>query len=312
LFRTAEPHPLDSDWRFSQATIQRLLTIIPKSDPLLLIGTPSLARALEGSHRKVLLVDRQPVQGVSNHLAVEAGTVVLPRLEFSGAVIDPPWYPAAWRKWTAWAASAVGAGCEVTVSIWPEDTRPSAAIELSLLRDWLSQWADFEKLDFESRYDTPQFERIAHSVETPQSMGFSPRHGSLFRFRKRKEAPQEFFPLEKHRWLRFLLNDYQLALRLGDSTDPGPGLHQVEGSNGWIWPFVSNRAPGRSSIDLWSSRNEVAKVHDPIMLAQVIKAALKSETKQRFDNALIHFPELLEWQIPRPPYERVAQWEHRQ
>jgi hypothetical protein len=118
----------------------------------------------------VLLVDRQPVQGVSNHLVGEAGTVVLPRLEFSGAVIDPPWYPAVWRKWTAWAASAVGADCEVIVSIWPEDTRPSAAIELSLLRDWLSQWADFEKLDFASRYDTPQFEQIAHSVGTPRSM----------------------------------------------------------------------------------------------------------------------------------------------
>jgi hypothetical protein len=112
--------------------------------------------------------------------------------------------------------------------------------------------------------------------------------------------------------LRFAVDGYQLALRLGADSDDAPTIQALKNAERWIWPFISERAPERSLIDLWSSRNEVARVSNSRNLAAAIRTALKAERKEEFERALRDFPSLLEWQIPHPPHGRILEWHHQQ
>ena len=63
----ASPHPLDFDWRFDEPTIAKLCAAV-RGRYVLALGAPSIARRIEASGGRVLLVDRQPAQGVDHQL----------------------------------------------------------------------------------------------------------------------------------------------------------------------------------------------------------------------------------------------------
>jgi hypothetical protein len=307
-----EPHPLDYDWRFTHDTVQLLAKLAPQQGETLILGAPSVARFLEASGRQVILVDRQPLQGVTKHLARDAATFALSPSVFAGAIVDPPWYPNRWRLWTAWVARSVGIDRDIFVSIWPADTRPSAASEIDSINQWLLNWSEIESLPFPVRYDTPIFERAAISASEDKNLAISPGVGSLLRVRVKRLPPAEG-PIEQDpTWLRFIINDYQLALRREPTFGKIPSIHRLRKAHDWTWPFVSERAPERQLISLWSSRNEVAGVSSSSALVASIRTAIKSTTVEQFEKALIKFPSLLDWQIPRPPYRRVLEWSHPQ
>jgi hypothetical protein len=292
--------------------VQRIAELAPHRGEVLILGAPSVARSLQGSNRTVFLVDRQPIQGVAKHLARDAATFPLPPRSFSGALIDPPWYPHHWRLWTAWVARSIGMGRDIFVSIWPLETRPSAASEINAIHDWLSGWAEIERVPFPVRYETPIFEQAAVSASGDSRLRASPGVGRLLRVHVQR-LPAVERPLDQDpSWLRFTINDYQLALRLERNISAPPQMLRVANANEWIWPSVSRRAAKRDLIDLWSSRNEVAIVRGPNVLAAAIRTAIKAATVEQFENALVKFPGLLEWQIPRPPYRRVLEWHHPQ
>lgn len=314
MSRSPEPHPLDYDWRFTNDTVEYLAKLAPQHGETLILGAPSVARFLQGSGQHVTLVDRQPLQGVANQIARDPATFDLPSRGFAAAILDPPWYPNCWRLWIAWVARTIGLDRDILASIWPAETRPSAESELARIYQWLLGWSEVERLPSVVRYQTPIFEQAAICASRDKRLAASPGVGHLLRIRATNIPPPEPPVEQRSTWRRFVINDYQLALRCEPSTGDAPSIRRLGEAQHWVWPFVSERAPERNLIGLWSSRNEVAVVSGSSTLASWITAAIKSTTAEQFEKTLERFGALalLEWQMPRPPYWRILEWHHPQ
>lgn len=177
---------------------------------------------------------------------------------------------------------------------------------------WVRSWAEVQTLSLVTRYARPMFELAALRVSENGLLAASPGEGRLLRLQVR-ERPQIPHPTSTGKpWLRFVLNDYQLAVCLAEPDRTSLPMRKHPNAKGWIWPFVSKRAPGRSTINLWSSRNEVAIVENPQLLANALRLALKAPDPRSFEAGLVGYEGLLEWEIPRPPYRRMFEWQHLQ
>lgn len=305
-----DPHPLDYDWRFSDEAVDRIRELIPRDATTLAVGTPSIARYLEREGRQVTLVDRQPFQGVRNQLPIDVYTASPLRQSFDFAVIDPPWYPKALRYWLAWTAKAVRRNGTILAVVWPTSTRPSAPEEYVELQQWISSWGALLMPNIALKYKIPLFEQVA-GVHANQHKGSrSPGIGNLFEIHVDTRPELPLYLRKPGYWSRFVLNDYQLALRFSGASRAERPLEKHPLANDWTWPFVSRRALGRTQIGLWSSENEVAVVSKPEIVSRAIRKAIKSRTRSEFEAAFAALCELREWDIPHPPYWRSAKWQH--
>jgi hypothetical protein len=227
------------------------------------------------------------------------------------ALVDPPWYPTQLKSWSEAAAKAVGAGGSVFVSVWPDVTRPSAAGEVAVTLDGFSQWAHIGRNAATLHYVTPRFETVARKHGQNSALSRSPLIGELVRLDVRGLPPVVPPQNAVDQWLRFTIDDYQLAIR----RRPGGGTINIEpvtSADGWYWPYVSARAPSISQIDLWSSDGEVARLESSERLIDMVRRAVRAPDGNTFEQALINVPALLSWRIPRPPYRRLIEWQHRQ
>lgn len=305
----ASPHPLDFDWRFDEPAVAQLYEIL-RSQNVLALGAPSVARRIEANGGQVLLVDRQPVQGVRNQLVADISTLNLPDGAFDVAIADPPWYPHHLIDWTSVAGRAVGKGGQVLVSVWPPETRPEAADELSRCKDILSDWANVTELSIDLTYDAPPFELIACSI-SENALARSPRHGRLMRLEvRRRPEPATSRAANATLWHQFFVDGYQLAVRLSPRLAAKRLIFPHPEAKNWLWPYVSARAPGRDLIGIWSSAGEVGQIGVPRQLVSVLQNALGTSCALEFEATLVTVPELIEWKIPRPPYESVFEWQH--
>jgi hypothetical protein len=307
-----EPHPLDFDWRFDVSTIESLGCLLAEGRRVVSFGAPSVARYLSAQGVDVVLVDRQPFQNVPAQIVAEPGPNGVYVPDASIAIVDPPWYPDDIIRWAACAGRVVGPGHRVLVSIWPEGARPSEGIEYELVIDHLSRWASVAESSVRLCYDEPPFERAARKVAQGAALSSSPRHGRLLELHVDCHPRIPPWPGRRERWARFVLDEYQLALRVDSQLHGDGGLSGHPGALGWTWPFVSRRAPGRDRIDLWSSHNEVAIVGDPNGLLMALRMAFESDGERDFGVALADFSPILSWDIPRPPYRRFSEWSHLQ
>ncbi len=306
----AEPHPLDFDWRFDEPTIAKLCELL-RGRNVLALGAPSVARNLEAYGGKVLLVDRQPVQQVRSHLVADALTSDVPEGGFDVAIVDAPWHPSELVDWATAGARAVGTGGEVLISVWPPETRPGAADDLSRVIAQLQEWAGVTLLPIELTYEIPPFELKAVSIAHGDPLARSPRHGRLVRLDVRLRPTNPLpYRASQTLWHRFFLDGYQLGVRLKPSNAAQNLVVPHPNAKGWLWPYVSARAPGRDQIGIWSSAGEVAQVGDLKHLIVVLQAAISSGSALAFEAALEAAPDLIAWKIPRPPYERVLEWQH--
>jgi hypothetical protein len=304
------PHPLDFDWRYNEATARTLMSLLRGEGPLLAIGAPSVARLLQRAGVDITLLDRQPEQGVEGQVACDASEFVPDRF-YRTALVDPPWYPAQLINWSKTAARAVGVGGTVFVSIWPVETRPTASSELSALFDDLSTWAGIWRNQAVVQYEMPHFESVARQHGDRGELSRSPLVGELIRLRiTRVPTVVPSFDLTDM-WRRFTVDDYQLAVRcrLGDRSG---SVDQIPSADGWLWPFVSARAPDLGLIDLWSSEGEVAALGSPKQIIETLRLAFSRPDSCSFQRALAGAAALLDWRIPRPPYRRLVEWHHRQ
>lgn len=304
------PHPLDFDWRYDELTAHALTLMLIDSGPVVAIGAPTVARMLERASVDVTLVDRQPEQGLVQQIACDVSEFAPDRL-YRTALVDPPWYPAQLMSWPRVAARAVGLGGTVLVSIWPIETRPTALSELSTLFADFSTWADVRRGAGLIRYDMPHFEAVARRHGNSGKLSRSPLIGELVRLRITHVPAIPPFSESACTWRRFTVDDYQLAIRCRRG-DGRRSIEQISTAHGWLWPFVSGRAPGLERVDLWSSEGEVAALGSPDHVIETLRRALFSPDGQAFERALAEAPALLEWRIPRPPYWRSIEWLHRQ
>ena len=217
-FDPPDPHPLDYDWRFAEEAVERIRKFVPRGAATLAVGTPSIARYLEKAGRPVTLVDRQPFQGVRNQLPLDVYSASPLRQAFDFAVIDPPWYPEALRYWLAWTAQAVRRKGIILAAVWPESTRPSAPAEYIELEQWISTWGELSLPGVDLQYRIPLFEQVAGAHAKQFEGSRSPGIGNLFEIRvvKRPELPPSC--RKPGHWNRFVLNNYQLALRFSGAS----------------------------------------------------------------------------------------------
>lgn len=307
--RLPQPHPLDFDWRYSSKTVREISGAISTSDTVVAGGAPSIARYLDAVARDAILVDRQPFQDVKKHIVAEVGHVRL-KVQQAVAVLDPPWYPAEAIQWIAWAAGVVGAGGEMLVSLWPADIRPAGRQERTHLADWVRGWAEISDTGIPVEYVPPSFEQAASAISGGTDLLEKPRSGELLRIVVGREPATVPEPQRLTRWVRFIFNEYQLAIRDSPTTSSGSQITHVSGAEGWIWPHVSRRAAGRDEIAIWSSQNEVAMVGNSGPLVQTLRAYASAELSA--NDLFRAYPQLAQWSIPAPPFWRVAEWHHRQ
>jgi hypothetical protein len=254
--------------------------------------------------------NRQPIQGVTHHIRTEVQGFEVGERQYVAAVVDPPWYATEIRSWISWTSRFLAGRGQLIMSIWPTGVRPLEAIEFEELRGWIEGWADVEILPLIPHYERPPFERAAFRAS---EVGFlaSPGVGRLLRISPNSVPTLTAIAERRSRWLRFTLDGYQLALRFNDTIKPHHFL-RVPNAKNWVWPHVSKRAPGRENIGLWSSRNEVAMVGNPHSLANCLRVAFNSSNVKTFEESLAGYPELLSWDIPRPAYRRMIEWNHQQ
>lgn len=304
------PHPLDFDWRYDGTTASALVDLLRDRGPTLAIGAPSVARLMQAGGCDITLVDRQPLQGVHNHVVAEATDFISDR-KFLTALVDPPWYPTQLENWSAAAGAALEIGGCVFVSVWPNRTRPSASEELNASLERMSKWADITRNVMTLTYETPGFERTAIDISGLTPLSASPRAGELIRLDVRVDVPNVSVKRRDEEWVRFVIDDYQLAVRWANRSGP-PTTTKLPVASGWRWPFVSTRAPGLNRIDIWSSDGEVAILGCPRTTIEVLRRAIQANNVCEFDSALSAMPDLRSWRIPRPPYRRKIEWLHRQ
>jgi len=304
------PHPLDFDWRYDEATAQALASLLRTSPPVILIGAPTVARLLETAGDDITLVDRQPIQAVHQHLVFDAASFIADR-DYRTALADPPWYPAQLKSWSESAARAVGPGGTIYVSVWPDATRPTAAAERALVLKGFSRWAHISRNAATLRYTTPGFELVARAHGDNAGLSRSPLIGELVRLDVRTSPPVGLLEESAEQWLRFTIDDYQLAIRRRSSTGSAC-VEPVSSAVGWHWPYVSARAPNIDQIDIWSSDGEVARLGSSERTIDSVRRALSVSNSTAFERTLIDLPALLSWRIPRPPYRRLIEWQHQQ
>jgi hypothetical protein len=312
MYQLPEPHPLDFDWRFTAATVDKVCELLPCSGRVLCVGTPSIARSLDRVGSSLVLVDRQPFQGVASHMTIEPGYRGFELSNFASAIVDPPWYPDDFLRWVTWAAGAVETDGEVFASIWSDSTRPTAANEYQEILKVVSDWAAVELLPIELEYRRPLFEEIAavQAGEPVDSTGI--RTGRLLRLKVKVRPKFKPTTADRNVWIRIVIDNYQLAICQGIFRDSQPIISRHPGADDWTWRHVSRRSPGRDAIGLWSSRNEVAIIGDSRVLFKKLRAAFFSKDAQDFEKALSEVPDLRSWKIPRPPYWRLFESTHLQ
>lgn len=301
-----EPHPLDFDWRFERETINKLIRLT-NAHPILAVGTPQLARGLFAQGYAVQLVDRQPHLALLNAILLDIETAEPLDRSWMTAVLDPPWYPSVYRRWIGWAAQHIPAGGRILASLWPVDTRPTAKAERDELLEWASEWANCRIEPFTLRYEVPPFESIVRQMQGIPDPNAVWRKGDLLELRVRERPPLPPPIIKTEVWHRFVWNDYQLALRIGEHAEGESSISMHPLAAGWNWPSYSQRAIGRALIDLWSSRNEVAIVAGASLLKEEL---LIFTDRQRFPEVGSRgLQQLLgNWQIPSLPFQRSYSW----
>lgn len=302
------PHPLDYDWRFTQETVQ-VLTSMLGAGSCLVAGAPTLAANL-AKRGAVNLVDRQPLSHVENSVTLDVNVASPIEVTCDVAFADPPWYPAEYERWLSWIAQHVCLGGRILCSLWPAEVRPNAAAEREALFASLSPWAEPRLVSGALHYEVPTFEQVARRLEGIARPDVPWRVGDLLELIVR-EHPALLPPLQrKETWVRFVWNDYQLALRTHPASAAQIEVSQVPGSVGWLWPSVSRRAPGRDLIGLWSSWNEVAMIDGAAEAAAALTlfTARRGTSKDCLPPTLSSL--LNEWQIPEAPFWRTFQWTH--
>lgn len=299
-------HPLDYDWRFTEATrgelTARIAALTNPGDQVVYFGTPTLfAHAImELVDRSHLLVDAnasmvgalQRVVGKDSVIALTIGSDSLPpTLKAHTLVLDPPWYPEDSFAFLASGASVIRPGGRVLISQPTFATRPGVAEERRELvaaaeRLGLSLvCVSGERL----RYSTPHFERLSLAATLPTAMVRDDwRSGDLLIFERTDDvisigAPPN--PTPDAKWIERSFGPVRIKLRSAGGRDLGRvarGLDRLH--------TVSRRDTLREKVGLWTSGNRVRSLVSVDAVARLIELCEHDLAHMNFThkNARVH------------------------
>jgi hypothetical protein len=288
------PHPLDSEWRFEDATADALLAeAVARTragDSILLLGVPTVVmRALRSAaDRRFVVRSEANVIGTALERATAADSrFVTEHIDpCAAAITDPPWYP---ELYDALLAEAAAACCDdglVFSSAPPEGVRPAAADE------WRAALASAERRGLELveirdqalAYRTPAFE-----VAAMRAAGLGVwlphwRRGNQVIFRKSRQIRTPL-PVTSPPAFELTLSGVRMRLLANPAaaTRPLSALVCHE-----VFPSVSARAVGRARANLWTSSNR-AFVCDPLVALAAMQriATARNLWPKRLDPPLI-------------------------
>jgi hypothetical protein len=305
-----DPHPLDYDWRFSENSIEKILSRLPEHGNVLAIGAPSIYRGIAQRSQKITLVDRQLFPDNNKHLVIDANSSNMIEGDFDYSFIDPPWYPEETMRWLSLCAVSIKDKGKIFLSIWPNATRPNAINEKNKIFDWIDTWGNYEVTPEFFEYKTPKFELETVGFNE-RSETIDLRHGDLVVINK-LSTPDILPPLSKDNlWHRFVIGTYQLAVRISDN-DGIPCIEKHELAKGWLWSSVSKRQEGRADISLWDSNNRVAKISGSREILQEVRVALglccSRDNNPRTTEMIVKL--FKEWKVPSVKAEGIREWHH--
>jgi hypothetical protein len=212
---------------------------------------------------------------------------------FSCAFIDPPWYPQELLHWINFGLTQVETGGGVIFSLWPPSVRPTALDEHRQILGAMSRVGRLEQLGTVS-YQSPPFER--RSLQVSGQSAFE-RKGMLFRLTKDShrflDVPE--FQKSASEWLRFTLSGEQLAVLVGSEGDQSARDKLFE-----IEPFTlidtSRRNVSLPAINIWTSKNRVARLFEPAKFANQLLAQDESSLTMLVEAMSMGFDPLnVEW-----------------
>ena len=279
------PHPLDYAWHFSSDTADRLLrrlaALTEPGQRIGHLGTPTLhGRAVsELPDRTHVLIDLDqrriaaaPHTARADAIQLDLLDPGLPDLLFDLCIADPPWYPEHTGCFMNAAAIMLRPGGRLLLSFAGRLTRPR--LEVDRAEIIAAAGGDALRLDqFEPstcRYRTPPFEYQAFAAAGLRCIPEAWRSGDLLTFSREESQPPARRILAHPRWLSIEVEQIPLHVR-PDAPTHGSALISslVDGD---VLQTVSRRAPVRSSVALWTSRNRVFASRDPVRLSHIVAA----------------------------------------
>ena len=264
-----EPHPIDFEWRFTADDADALAAEIASgSGRIACLGTPGVFWRLIRRGADVVLYDRNPrirrcieaaLAGSARHVeTVDLNATCPVSTGHAIVVMDPPWYIEQYEMWVAHAGRLVDPGGFVVTSLFPPLLRPQACGQRRLVKELLSDLGTIER----SRpvlYATPRFEQEVLDTARLGRLG-NWRVAEMLWIRVGSTSVNRRSPVRKSdlQWLRFQLGARIIAVR-SDPADCGTvRLRPVGQDSGFRLRSVSSRAPERSAINVWTSRNRAA------------------------------------------------------
>ena len=258
-----ELHPVDFEWYFepdcAAAVADELRCGIGET---LLFGAPTLAVSLRRRGKAALLVDRSPYlerrfgpqlgHALRHDLGLPLGQLRTHRVVF----FDAPWHEDHIGRWLWQAALAVRRGGLIAFALFGELTRPAAEAERGRLLEHATHIGRVEVVHDTLRYRTPLFESAALAAgRTPLSASW--RRGDLVLVNADHVTDLPVSPpAREQRWASWLVGDQVIKLRQPQGRSRS-GVGHDEAT--WVLDTVSRRQSLRAGLDLWTSRNVVAR-----------------------------------------------------
>jgi hypothetical protein len=258
--RGPELHAAEFEWYFTEACATDLARFLrPSKGKALVMGAPTVARAMQGIRHTPTLVDRSPFldQRFGSEIAEQHRHDLrwpLGRLRSHEAVFfDAPWHEDHISRWLWQASLAVRPGGTISFALFGDRTRPAARTQRVRLLELASVIGKVDLVEDALHYDTPLFEAEALAAAGIEIR--SPwRHGDLVLIEDAHStitAPP--VPAERT-WRTILSGTRVIKLQPGQhlpADSPGqPTLH--------ILDTVSRSRIRGIAIGAWTSRNEIA------------------------------------------------------
>ncbi len=295
------PHALDFDWRFAPDTINYLFDRIDRfnliSPSVCFLGAPTLFRAAHerGGPGPFYLVDASNGSAAALEAAVpnrvfvtDLLTGIIPELQVSIVVTDPPWYEEFVRAFLWAAAQMVQPGGFVLLSFPPIGTRP--LIE----EEWARTEAFAQDLGLTVReteaylkYQSPPFEQNALKAAHHDYVHTDWRTGVFVLLERTGECltPRPLVPNHREEWDEESLLGVRWKFRRQPVAAGSPILKQI--TPGDILNSVSRRDPRRRSIDVWTSGNRIYACENTAQLALITRALTTGKRPDTYISALL-------------------------
>lgn len=271
-----ELHPLDFEWYFTRECAEQVAHLLagPRRE-ILCLGAPTVCAALvANSSQKTRLLDRNPAVLQRFPILRKARSLHLDDIARAREIgcradviiFDAPWYFHDVLVWAAIATQLVKPSGVLAFSLFPPLVRPAATAERQRILEFVSSIGDVEIAEDALTYDTPLFEREALRAAGIEDPGNWRRGDLVFvkvksTFSKHSDQSQPG-KAAGSAWRTLVVSGQVIKIRVRrqGSSDGGEALSPVEGVPSFVYPTVSARDPRRNRIDLWTSRNRVARV----------------------------------------------------